>query len=179
MFCSGCGQAIDPSQQYCLNCGRAVPHMAPALAPTPWFYTRVHRHIQSLSVLWIAYGVWTLFGWILAMSFFAGAFQRLFRTLESRPLRRIPLQPPPVVCSAYYRDRYRTQHPRLCHWLCPGKARALGPYPRPGRGLPYHHQAHHRDCARHLHTVGAVAVALRTGVRPDSSALRKLTVSSC
>ena len=75
MFCSGCGQPVDPSQQFCLKCGRAVPQVAPVVAPTPWFYTRVHRHIQSavdpLDRLW---AVWTILGWLLAMSFFAGWF---------------------------------------------------------------------------------------------------------
>jgi hypothetical protein len=83
MYCSGCGQPIDPSQQFCLKCGRAVPQMVPlAVGPgaavAPRFYTRVHRHLQSLSVLWIAYGVWTLLGWVLAMSFFSGFFSGYF-----------------------------------------------------------------------------------------------------
>ncbi|HEX3472023.1 MAG TPA: hypothetical protein VHT28_12650 [Silvibacterium sp.] len=64
--------------------------MAPAVAPTPWFYTRVHRHIQSLSVLWIAYGVWTLVQWALAMSFFAGIFGGYFGHFHHGPFGEFP-----------------------------------------------------------------------------------------
>src|SRR5579883_2492764 len=91
MFCSGCGQPVEAGQQYCLRCGRAIPQVAPvAPPPTPWFYTRVHRHIQSLSILWIAYGVWTVVGWILAMSFFAGMFGGYFGHWHHGPFGEFP-----------------------------------------------------------------------------------------
>jgi hypothetical protein len=92
MYCSGCGQPVDPSEQFCRNCGKAIPHMtpiapiAPGAAPVPWFYTRVHRHIQSLAVLWIAYGVWTLVTWALAMSFFAGMLNGYFGHMHHGPV---------------------------------------------------------------------------------------------
>ncbi len=79
MYCGGCGQLIPPGQQFCPNCGRpVVPPAAAPGAPTPWFYTRVHRHIQALSILWIAYGVWTLFGWLIALSIFGGFLGNYF-----------------------------------------------------------------------------------------------------
>ena len=105
MFCSGCGQPISPGQQYCLRCGRAVPGMAsgvPAGVPAAYgappvaipsaayYYNRVHRHLQALSVLWIAYGVWTLFQWGLAMSFFAGAFGNYFGHWNHGPFGEFP-----------------------------------------------------------------------------------------
>ena len=100
MYCSGCGQPIDPSQQFCLKCGRAVPRMVPsvpmtAASPAIWFYTRVHRHIQALSVLWIAYGVWNLFGWILAMSFFTGFFGHYFGHWHHGPFGEFPFNQMP------------------------------------------------------------------------------------
>lgn len=95
MYCSGCGQLIPPGQQFCPNCGRPVIQAAPLAAiPAPWFYTRVHRHIQALSVLWIAYAVWTLFGWLIAMSIFNGMFAGYFghwnRAPWSGPFGHIP-----------------------------------------------------------------------------------------
>lgn len=79
MYCSGCGQIVPPGQQFCPHCGRPVPPLVPtAVAPASYFYTRVHRHIQSLSILWIAYAVWTLFGWLIAMSVFSGFFGGYF-----------------------------------------------------------------------------------------------------
>jgi len=95
MYCSGCGQPIEPSQQFCRNCGRAIPQVSPIgtggpMAPSPWFYTRVHRHIQSLSILWIAYGVWTIFQGVLAMSFFAGWFHGYFGHMHHGPFGEFP-----------------------------------------------------------------------------------------
>jgi len=79
MYCGGCGQLIPPGQQFCPNCGRPVVQPAPIPgAPAPYFYTRVHRHIQALSILWIAYGVWTLLGWLIAMSIFGGFLGNYF-----------------------------------------------------------------------------------------------------
>jgi hypothetical protein len=102
MFCSGCGQPISPGQQYCLRCGRAVQAAAGAPgAPVPppmpyggaapvYFYTRVHRHIQALGILWIAYGIWTLFQWALAMSFLSGAFGSYFGHWNHGPFGEFP-----------------------------------------------------------------------------------------
>ena len=95
MYCSGCGQPIEPGQQFCRNCGRAIPQVSPIgtgvpMAPRPWFYTRVHRHIQSLSILWIAYGVWTIFQGVLAMSFFAGWFHGYFGHMHHGPFGEFP-----------------------------------------------------------------------------------------
>lgn len=91
MYCSGCGQLIPPGQQFCPNCGRPVVQAAPpTVAPTPWFYTRVHRNIQALSILWIAYAVWTLFGWLIAMSIFGGMFSGYFGHWNHGPWGEFP-----------------------------------------------------------------------------------------
>jgi hypothetical protein len=95
MYCSGCGQPVEPNEQFCRHCGRAIPQIAPIMpgvsgAPTPWFYTRVHRHIQSMSVLWIAFGVWTIFQGVLAMSFFAGLFHGYFGHMHHGPFGYFP-----------------------------------------------------------------------------------------
>jgi hypothetical protein len=105
MFCSGCGQPISPSQQYCLRCGRAVPAaglagapigapaaygVAPGPAQPAYFYARVHRHLQAVGILWIAYGLWTIFTWALAMSFFTGAFENYFGHWNHGPFGEFP-----------------------------------------------------------------------------------------
>ncbi|HEX5233724.1 MAG TPA: zinc ribbon domain-containing protein [Silvibacterium sp.] len=74
MYCSGCGQLVPPGQQFCPNCGRPATSIAPVAPPATYFYTRVHRHIQPLSILWIAYAAWTLINWLLALSIFSGTF---------------------------------------------------------------------------------------------------------
>ena len=86
MYCSGCGQLVPPGQQFCTNCGRpVVGQPSVAAPPTPYFYTRVHRNIQALSILWIAYAAWTLLGWLLAMSIFHGMFVGYFGHWNHEP----------------------------------------------------------------------------------------------
>jgi hypothetical protein len=67
----------------------------PGVAVAPRFYTRVHRHLQSLSVLWIAYGVWNLLGWVLAMSFFSGFFNGYFGHWHHGPFGEFPFNQMP------------------------------------------------------------------------------------
>lgn len=91
MYCGGCGQLIPPGQQFCPNCGRPVvqPAVVP-VAPATWFYTRVHRNIQALSILWIAYGVWTLLSWLIAMSIFGGFLGSYFGHWNHGPWGEFP-----------------------------------------------------------------------------------------
>jgi hypothetical protein len=91
MYCGGCGQLIPPGQQFCPNCGRPVVQAIPiAAVPAPWFYTRVHRNIQALSILWIAYGVWTLLSWLIAMSVFGGFLGDYFGHWNHGPWGEFP-----------------------------------------------------------------------------------------
>jgi hypothetical protein len=73
MYCSACGQPMDASQAMCQRCGRQI---APIASYAPVFYqrSRVHRHVQALGVLWIAYSLWTLLHWAIAVGVLAGAF---------------------------------------------------------------------------------------------------------
>ncbi|HTV83600.1 MAG TPA: zinc ribbon domain-containing protein [Acidobacteriaceae bacterium] len=73
MYCSACGQAIDPYQPFCPRCGRQVTPIATAPAP-PWVWTRVHRHLHTMGILWIVYAGWTLLGWMIALPFLSGVF---------------------------------------------------------------------------------------------------------
>jgi hypothetical protein len=90
MYCSGCGQALSPGQPFCPHCGRPVAGNATVAAPAVFLYTRVHRHIQTLSILWIAYGVWTLLQWLLALSFFSGVFGGYFGHMSYGPFGAFP-----------------------------------------------------------------------------------------
>lgn len=70
MFCSGCGQVVAPNQRVCGNCGRAVPQ--PVFIGYPW--QRVHRHVQTLGILWVIYAVYSTMGWLIALPFLTGFF---------------------------------------------------------------------------------------------------------
>jgi len=71
MYCSGCGRAVEPHFQICPACGRPVAQ-APVAALQP--YNRVHRHIQTLGVLWAVYAVWSVMQWLLAATFLSAMF---------------------------------------------------------------------------------------------------------
>jgi hypothetical protein len=57
---------MDPYQPVCPRCGRQVMPIATA-TPPPWIWTRVHRHVHTLGILWIAYAGWTLLHWFVAI----------------------------------------------------------------------------------------------------------------
>jgi hypothetical protein len=71
VFCSACGQPIDAYQPYCPRCGRQVIPI-PTATPPPWAWTRVHRHVHTLGLLWIAYAVLTLLSWMVAVGVLSG-----------------------------------------------------------------------------------------------------------
>jgi hypothetical protein len=74
MYCTACGQQIDQSLPACPQCGRPVMVVPVAAPPAPQFYVRVHRHVQTLSILWIVYAIYTLFSWMIALPFLTGFF---------------------------------------------------------------------------------------------------------
>jgi hypothetical protein len=73
MYCSACGQPMDVSQTICQRCGRQSAPMA-SYAPVAYPRNRVHRHMQTVAILWIAYSLWILLHWAIAVGFLAGIF---------------------------------------------------------------------------------------------------------
>lgn len=73
MFCSACGQPMDAYQPYCPRCGRQATAI-PTAPPPPWTWSRVHRHVHTLGILWIAYAGWTLLQWMMVAPFLSGMF---------------------------------------------------------------------------------------------------------
>lgn len=71
MYCSACGQPIDPYQAFCSRCGRQVTPIATA-TPPPWYWTRVHRHVHTLGILWLVYAGYTLVIWMMLVPFLSG-----------------------------------------------------------------------------------------------------------
>src|SRR5271163_4716883 len=73
MFCSACGRPLDGFQTICQKCGRQSAPIA-SRAPLSYLHTREHRHVHTLAILWIAYSLWMLLHWAIALGFLAGAF---------------------------------------------------------------------------------------------------------
>jgi hypothetical protein len=73
MYCSACGQPMDASQTFCQKCGRQSAPIA-QYAAVPYDRSRVHRHMNAVAILWIAYSLWILLHWAIAVGFLTGAF---------------------------------------------------------------------------------------------------------
>lgn len=73
MFCSGCGQALQPGQPVCPQCGRPV---APPVPPIPNLELQLQTYasrIRALSIVWFVYG-----GLSLLIGFAGLTFLRAF-----------------------------------------------------------------------------------------------------
>ena len=71
MYCSGCGQPIAPNQPVCANCGKPVAQPMP-VGYLP--YNRVQRHVQTLAILWLAYSLFAVLAWFVAIPFLGFIF---------------------------------------------------------------------------------------------------------
>jgi hypothetical protein len=83
MFCSGCGQAIEAGQPICAQCGRPVAAV-PAGGVTPQYlvpfgYSRVHRHVRTLGILWMAHAAMQVVGWLFAVPLLNGLYYGMGR----------------------------------------------------------------------------------------------------
>ena len=83
MYCSGCGQAMEPGQGFCPKCGRAIaPNaVAPMVFPMPdpqFVLANYAGKVRVLGILWLVYaGLSTILGFAglaFAHAFFSGAF---------------------------------------------------------------------------------------------------------
>lgn len=82
MFCDQCGTQLQPAQQNCLRCGKAV------VGPLGYLRNRVREHVRLVGILWMAYSALLILGGlaivIVAHTIFGGAFH-------------VPDGPPPEV----------------------------------------------------------------------------------
>jgi hypothetical protein len=74
MYCSACGQPMGASQTICQKCARQGGLVAAYAAPLSYQRNRVHRHMHTVAILWIAYSAWILLHWAIAVGFLTGAF---------------------------------------------------------------------------------------------------------
>lgn len=69
MFCSGCGQALAPGQNFCPQCGRPS---APPVPPVPGFQFQLENYahkVKALSILWFIYSGFSLLAGIVGLAF--------------------------------------------------------------------------------------------------------------
>ena len=58
MFCDQCGSQLQPGQQSCSRCGKAV------LGPVGYRRNRVQEHVRLVGILWMAYSALLVVGGI-------------------------------------------------------------------------------------------------------------------
>jgi len=73
MFCSGCGQALEPGQQVCPQCGRPMAPPPPPVPNLAFELANYSNRIRALSTVWFIYGGLVLVTGIIGLSF-ANAF---------------------------------------------------------------------------------------------------------
>ncbi len=163
MYCSACGQPMDPYQPYCARCGRQVTAIPTAPLP-PWTWSRVHRHVHTLGILWIAYAGWTLLHWVMVVPFLSGMAQGWFPfhrgfdgfvfPFENMPwfipMITVILAGRAILCAG---DRVR-----------PAAAVSLGPDAGDCDRHPDPDPADHRDGSGDLHPLGSAARRLGAGI---------------
>jgi hypothetical protein len=57
MFCNGCGQTLEPGQNFCAKCGQPV-----GVAAIPRRLNRVAEHSKLLGILWMVYAAFYILG---------------------------------------------------------------------------------------------------------------------
>jgi type IV secretory pathway VirB2 component (pilin) len=74
MVCQACGTQVAEGVPFCSKCGAQVTPAQPVYAaypqpPMPMYVPRVHRHLQTLGILWCVFGVYRVVGGMMGMFF--------------------------------------------------------------------------------------------------------------
>jgi ABC-type glycerol-3-phosphate transport system permease component len=74
MVCQACGAPVGEGLSYCAQCGArvsavepAAPGYSPYPSPLPFERSRVGRHVQTLGILWCAYGIYRVAAGLIGM----------------------------------------------------------------------------------------------------------------
>jgi hypothetical protein len=78
MFCSGCGQVLEPGQQFCPKCGRPAAQAVPPVPDLQFQLESYAGKVKILSIFWFVYaGLSLLLGFVglaFVKAFFSGGF---------------------------------------------------------------------------------------------------------
>ena len=89
MYCDSCGHQLNEGAQFCTACGRQLAGLPLAPRVLVPLYGRVNRHLKSVAILWIIYGVLRLFEtfWIFAIgrTFLPGFIEQIVSGMDGFP----------------------------------------------------------------------------------------------
>lgn len=88
MYCSGCGQVMDPGQAFCPKCGRPL---APTVPPVPGLEFQLESYsgkLRALAIFWYVYA-----GLSLLLGFAGITFARAFMSGSFGPWMHGPMPP--------------------------------------------------------------------------------------
>jgi hypothetical protein len=74
MFCSGCGQVLQPGQTFCAQCGRSSAGAVAAVSGFQFQLDNYAGKIKTLSIFWFVYAGLTLLMGLAGLSFLHAFF---------------------------------------------------------------------------------------------------------
>jgi len=94
MFCTQCGNEVEPHARFCSKCGHEVSEAAASAAPAPPKKTEhdMNMHVNILGWLLVGSGILTAIGGMIVL--FAS---QVFRHLPLQMAREMPVGVPPFV----------------------------------------------------------------------------------
>lgn len=93
MYCSGCGQALDPGQGFCPQCGRPAAPPVPTVPGLDFQLQNYAGKVKALAVVWFIYAGLSLLAGFAGLAF-AGAFlSGRFGPWMHSPFMQGPLPP--------------------------------------------------------------------------------------
>ena len=97
MFCSGCGQALQPGQPVCPQCGRPVAPVMPPVPTIPNLEFQLQTfagRLRALSIVWFVYGGLSLLLGIAGMTFLHAFLNNGFAPWMHGPMQDGPWSQP-------------------------------------------------------------------------------------
>ena len=100
MFCSGCGQALQPGQPACPQCGRPVAPAVPPIPPIPpipnldFQLQTFAGRLRALSIVWFVYSGLSLLLGIAGMTFLHAFLDHGFAPWMHGPMDNGPWSQP-------------------------------------------------------------------------------------
>src|SRR5215475_2713257 len=93
MYCSSCGQALQPGQTFCPQCGRPVAIAPPPVPGIGFELQNYASKIRALAMVWFIYGGLNLVFSFFSMAFARFAFHNHFGPWNPGPWMHGPLRP--------------------------------------------------------------------------------------